>query len=90
MIGLTGPRGVGKTTLVLQHIKNNLTHVETLYVTTEDFYFADNKLIDLADVFVKRGGKHLFSDEIHKHIDWVKELKPIYYYDPIQNFVFTY
>jgi len=45
MIGLTGPRGVGKTTLVLQHIKKNLNPAETLYVTVEDFYFADNKLI---------------------------------------------
>ena len=59
MIGLTGPRGVGKTTLVLQHIKKNLNPTETLYVTTEDFYFADNKLIDLAGAFVKLGGKYL-------------------------------
>jgi predicted AAA+ superfamily ATPase len=66
MIGLTGPRGVGKTTLVLQYIKKYLNPQETLYVTAEDFYFADNKLIDLADTFVKQGGKHLFIDEIHK------------------------
>jgi predicted AAA+ superfamily ATPase len=38
MLGLTGPRGVGKTTLVLQHIKNKLNRSETLYVTAEDFY----------------------------------------------------
>jgi predicted AAA+ superfamily ATPase len=56
MIGITGPRGVGKTTLVLQYIKKNLNRAETLYVTAEDFYFADNRLVDLADVFVKRGG----------------------------------
>ena len=37
MIGLTGPRGVGKTTLVLQHIKKNLNPAETLYVSAEDF-----------------------------------------------------
>lgn len=89
MIGLTGPRGVGKTTLVLQHIKKNLNPVETLYVTTEDFYFADHKLIDLADAFVKRGGKHLFIDEIHKYKDWSKELKLIYDYHPELNVVFT-
>jgi predicted AAA+ superfamily ATPase len=57
MIGLTRPRGVGKTTLVLQHIKKNLNPAETLYITAEDIYFADNRLIDLADTFVKRGGK---------------------------------
>jgi predicted AAA+ superfamily ATPase len=89
MIGLTGPRGVGKTTLVLQHIKKNLNPAETLYVTAEDFYFADNKLIDLADAFVKRGGKYLFVDEIHKYKEWAKELKLIYDYHPELNVVFT-
>lgn len=89
MIGLTGPRGVGKTTLVLQHIKKNLNRNETLYVTAEDFYFADNRLIDLADDFVKRGGKYLFIDEIHKYKDWAKELKLIYDYQPELYVVFT-
>ncbi|MDX9773615.1 MAG: AAA family ATPase [Bacteroidales bacterium] len=89
MIGLTGPRGVGKTTLVLQHIKNNLDLSETLYVTAEDFYFSDNKLIDLADAFVKRNGKYLFVDEIHKYKDWARELKLIYDYHPELNVVFT-
>jgi len=89
MIGLIGPRGVGKTTLVLQHIKKNLNPEETLYVTAEDFYFADNKLVDLADAFVKRGGKYLFVDEIHKHKEWSKELKLIYDYHPELHVVFT-
>lgn len=89
MIGLIGPRGVGKTTLVLQHIKKNLNPAETLYVTAEDFYFADNKLIDLADAFVKRSGKYLFVDEIHKYKDWARELKLIYDYHPELNVVFT-
>jgi hypothetical protein len=89
MIGLTGPRGVGKTTLVLQYIKRNLNLDETLYVTAEDFYFADKRLIDLADAFVKRGGKYLFVDEIHKYKDWAKELKLIYDYHPELNIVFT-
>lgn len=89
MIGLTGPRGVGKTTLVLQHIKKNLDSAKTLYVTAEDFYFADNRLIELADAFVKRGGKYLFVDEIHKYKDWAKELKLIYDYHPELNVVFT-
>ena len=89
MIGLTGPRGVGKTTLILQHIKKNLNPAETLYVTAEDFYFADNRLIDLADAFVKHGGKYLFVDEIHKYKDWSRELKLIYDYHPELNVVFT-
>lgn len=89
MIGLTGPRGVGKTTLILQYIKKHLSLSETLYVTAEDFYFADNKLVDLADTFLKHGGKYLFVDEIHKYKDWAKELKLIYDYYPELRLVFT-
>lgn len=89
MICLIGPRGVGKTTLILQYINQNLKPADTLYVTTEDFYFVDNKLTDLADRFVKYGGKHLFIDEIHKYRDWSKELKLIYDYHKDLKVVFT-
>ena len=89
MIGLTGPRGVGKTTLVLQYIKENLPPDTSLYVTAEDFYFADHRLLDLADDFVRHGGKHLFIDEIHRYKDWSKELKLMYDYHPELQVVFT-
>ena len=89
LLGLTGPRGVGKTTLILQYIKNKLNTQETLYVTAEDFYFAKNRLSDLANDFVKAGGKHLFVDEVHKYPDWSKELKLIYDYHPDLKVVFT-
>lgn len=89
LIGLIGPRGVGKTTLVLQYIKSNLNLQQTLYVTAEDFYFAKNRLTDLAEDFVKSGGKYLFIDEIHKYPDWSKELKLIYDYHQDLKVVFT-
>ena len=89
MIGLIGPRGVGKTTLILQYIKANLPLNQTLYVTAEDFYFAKNRLLDLAGFFVKSGGKYLFIDEIHKYPDWSKELKLMYDYHKDLNVVFT-
>jgi predicted AAA+ superfamily ATPase len=89
LIGLTGPRGVGKTTMVLQHIKQHLDLSDTLYVTAEDFYFADKSLTDLADTFVKQGGKYLFIDEIHKYKGWARELKLIYDYHAELRVVFT-
>lgn len=89
LIGLTGPRGVGKTTMILQYIKWNLPINQTLYVTAEDFYFAKNRLLDLADAFVKAGGKYLFIDEIHKYPDWSKELKLMYDYHKDLNVFFT-
>jgi len=89
MIGLTGARGVGKTTLILQHIKLELPIEETLYAMADDFYFASHTLLDLADEFEKRGGKTLFLDEIHKYKEWSRELKMIYDYHPSLKVVFT-
>lgn len=89
MIGLVGPRGIGKTTLVLQHIKEQLPRTESLYVQAEDFYFVSHRLIDLADEFARLGGKYLFIDEIHKYKDWSRELKLIYDYHSELHIVFT-
>ena len=89
LIGLTGPRGVGKTTLILQHIKTALPLAETLYVTAENFYFSEHRLTDLADDFAKHGGKYLFIDEIHKYEGWSRELKLIYDFHPELQVVFT-
>lgn len=83
--GLVGPRGVGKSTMLLQYIKQNLDTKDTLYVSADNLYFAEHKLVDLADRFVKMGGKHLFIDEIHKYEEWSRELKQIYdSYDDLQ------
>ena len=76
--GLVGPRGVGKSTMLLQYIKQNLSPTDTLYVSADHLYFSEHKLVELADRFVKMGGKHLFIDEIHKYEGWSRELKQIY------------
>ena len=89
LIGLVGARGVGKTTLVLQHIKLDLNPDETLYVTADDFYFSSKTLLDLAGDFLKMGGKQLIIDEIHKYKEWSRELKLIYDYHPKLKVIFT-
>lgn len=76
--GIVGPRGVGKSTMILQHIKLNLDTADTLYVSADHMYFSEHSLVDLADYFVKMGGKHLFIDEIHKYDGWAREVKQIY------------
>ena len=57
LIAILGPRGVGKTTMLLQHIKLYDNIDETLFVTADDLYFAEHKLIDLAMDFYQHGGK---------------------------------
>lgn len=89
MIGIIGPRGVGKTTMILQHIKENLDSKKALYVSADDMYFSENRLLDLADDFYKSAGEYLFIDEIHKYIDWSRELKNIYDSFPTLKIVFT-
>src|SRR5699024_5317131 len=89
MIGLLGARGVGKTTLLLQYIKENLDLRKTLYVSADDLYFTENKLVDLIDEFYKANGKFLFIDEIHKYPNWSIELKNAYDFYPTLKIVFT-
>lgn len=78
MLGIVGPRGVGKTTLMLQHIKKHLDIEKTLYISADQIFFNKHSLLDVADYFNKMGGTHLFIDEIHKYPTWSAELKQIY------------
>ena len=80
LIAIKGPKGVGKSTLMLQYIKRNFTpddrHV--LYCSADTSYFSNHTLVDVADTFCKHGGTHLFIDEIHKYENWSGEIKEIY------------
>lgn len=91
LVGVKGARGVGKTTMLLQHIKLSLANEldTTLYVTLDSIWFSNHTLVDLADNFVKRGGKYLFLDEVHKYSNWSQELKNIYDDHPNLKVVFT-
>ena len=86
LISITGSRGVGKTTMMLQYIKLNYTKNDNsvLYISLDDPYFFSESLIDSIDTFVKLGGKHIFIDEVHKYTpnnsnsDWSVEIKAAY------------
>lgn len=91
LIAITGARGVGKTTLILQYIKENFkTEIENvLYVSLDNLYFSKTTLTDFASEFVKHGGKYLFLDEVHKYPNWSVEIKNIYDNFPELSIVFT-
>lgn len=89
LIGLMGQKGVGKSTLLLQHIKKFDNLDETLYVQADDMYFAGRGLFDLAFDFFKRGGRRLYIDEIHKYKGWSTEIKMIYDRLPLLSVVYS-
>ena len=80
LVCIKGPKGVGKSTLILQKIKKDFAagdrHV--LYCAADTGYFSTHTLVDTVDRFVKLGGRYIFIDEIHKYDGWSQELKEIY------------
>ncbi len=89
MIGLVGPRGVGKSTMVKQHILLQPDREQWLYVSADNSYFYNHTLIGLADEWVKENGRHLIIDEVHKYKGWSRELKQIYDTHPELQVIFT-
>ncbi|MBQ7742085.1 MAG: AAA family ATPase [Bacteroidaceae bacterium] len=89
MFGLVGPRGIGKSTMLLQFIKENRDSRKMFYVSADHLYFSSHTLVDMADEYAKEGGEQLFIDEIHKYQNWSRELKQIYDTHPDMRVVFT-
>ena len=79
LILIRGPKGSGKTTMILQHIQRTFSDKsKVLYSSVDHFWFASNTLLDLAEYAYTHGVTHLFLDEIHKYENWAQELKNIY------------
>jgi len=79
LIGIFGDRGIGKTTFLLQYLKElDLPLNKKLYINVEYLSLSNINLFELAESFHKRGGKVLVIDEIHKIDNFEKHLKLIY------------
>ena len=91
LTGLIGPRGTGKTTLLLQYINEQIENKdECIYVSVDNIYFSKNLLIDFVDESVEiHGIKYFFFDEIHKYKNWNQEIKNIYDSYPDIKIVFS-
>ena len=79
LVSIRGSRGVGKTTLMRQYIRQTygLNAGEALYLVMDSMYFTNHTLLEVAERFHLMGGKHLFLDEVHKYPTWSKEIKEI-------------
>ncbi|MFW5525979.1 MAG: ATP-binding protein [Prevotella sp.] len=91
LIGIKGTRGVGKTTFLLQHAKEQFgpRDPRCLYVNMNNFYFQGRGIADFAGEFVKRGGKVLLIDQVFKQPHWSQELKKCYDLYPELHIVFS-
>lgn len=89
MIAITGARGVGKSTMVLQYVKTQISDSKVLYISADHTFFTTHTLVEVADDFSKEAGSLLVIDEVHKYPDWSRELKQIYDTHPDMKVIFT-
>lgn len=90
LIGIKGAKGVGKTTLLLQHIKLSFDDwSKAFYVSLDNLWFSDHTLLELVEYLYTHGVTHVFLDEVHRYLTWIREIKNIYDSYPTLHIVFT-
>ncbi len=90
IICIKGFRGVGKTTFILDYLKQKFPDENSvLYVNLNHFYFTQRTIISFADEFTKRGGEILLLDQIQKYPNWSKELRMCFDKFPGLRIIFT-
>jgi predicted AAA+ superfamily ATPase len=89
LIAIKGAKGVGKTTLILQYIKEYLKTKKVIYLSLDNLYFFSTSLSETVESFIRLGYTHFFLDEVHKYPTWSTEIKNLN--DTYQkiNIVFT-
>jgi len=91
LFAIVGARGTGKTTMLLQYIKQNLNFSNAFYMSLDDLFFTTNRLVDVVRKLWQEGVTHFFIDEVHKYPyeTWAQELKNIYDSYPDIKVVFS-
>lgn len=91
LTGIIGPRGVGKTTMLLQLIKNKLYDTgEAFYFSADNTYFNEVTILEFVDdLYQNKGIRFVFIDEIHRYTNWNQELKNIYDSYPNLKVIFS-
>ncbi len=79
---ILGPRGVGKTTVIIQHLLDYVKHKKyskkAIYIQADHFLIGNSSLYEITEDFINEGGELICFDEIHKYPEWSRDLKSIY------------
>ncbi|MBQ7679160.1 MAG: AAA family ATPase, partial [Butyrivibrio sp.] len=91
LICISGARGVGKTTLILQHIKESFApgSEEALYISLDNLLFEQYPLEEVVREHYQNGGTYIFIDEVHYLKQWQNTIKNIYDDYPQLRIVYT-
>lgn len=90
LVGIKGARGVGKTTLLMQHIKETFDNIDNvLYVSLDNLWFENHKLEELVEFLYTHGVVHIYFDEVHRYKNWTALLKHFYDSYPDLKIVYT-
>ena len=91
LVGIIGPRGVGKTTMMLQIIKEKIPkNSKAIYISLDHIMFSTLKIYDLVEELADKDGvKYFFLDEVHKYPNWDQEFKNLYDCFPEINIIFS-
>ncbi len=90
MVGVRGARGVGKTTMLLQHMKETFPNVDdAMYLSLDNIWFSSHKLEELVSFLYVHGVTNLYFDEVHRFRNWAVYLKNFYDSYPNLNIVYT-
>jgi uncharacterized protein len=89
LIAIQGARGTGKTTLLLQRIKEALPLEKSLYISLDQLFLHRHPLQQVVDYHYKLGVRYFMFDEVHKYPDWSVAVKTLYDAYPEISIVFT-
>lgn len=90
LVGIKGARGVGKTTMLMQHIRETFENIDdVLYVSLDNLWFNNHSLEELVEFLYTHGVTHIYLDEVHRYKNWAILLKNFYDNYPDLNIVYT-
>lgn len=91
LICIKGPKGVGKTTLILQHIRECFgpRSGRAVYIPADHIWFSSHDILDAIEYFHTHGFTHVFIDEVHHLPEWSRVIKTITDCYPKMNVVYS-